>query len=407
MNGDPARSDVLITADVAARADHAFGLVESWMFSEPMAQLLALFGMEMPDGIDPGRPRRSNGDGHHAGVGPDAGPVIQGLNESLPDWLRAAFAGRDDERFRRLSPLHQQTLGKTLALESEIASDFDFRAADQYRERSQAAVAQFDDERRQRVLELTTGLGLVTPCPPRFERYDRTLVLGGGYMSPVLRSRQAVRLGAAGVELGELAFLGSPRFLVAEPSEASAVRGYAPDAVDEYDLMKAAACAEFDLAASADEFLCGCLSAELICPAWRYRGDWTQGSLPAAYTHERKALLTDPADRPAGFVLSASTGRPPYRPDTSDTLTQWVRHVGPRPHEHVLAVTTQVFVPFQTFETVRRLYLTHGIEVDVIGFESNPHRPQTAEYLLQETLSAVRSGRRLLVEAAEVLMGRR
>jgi hypothetical protein len=32
-------------------------------------------------------------------------------------------------------------------------------------------------------------------------------------------------------------------------------------------------------------------------------------------------------------------------------------------------------------------------------------RPQTAEYLLQESLSAIRSGRRLMIRAAEVLAG--
>jgi hypothetical protein len=68
-------------------------------------------------------------------------------------------------------------------------------------------------------------------------------------------------------------------------------------------------------------------------------------------------------------------------------------------------VTTQVFVPFQTFDGIRRLYLPYGVDVDTVGFGAEwGDRPQTAEYLLQETLSAIRSARRLLIDAAEVLV---
>jgi hypothetical protein len=69
-------------------------------------------------------------------------------------------------------------------------------------------------------------------------------------------------------------------------------------------------------------------------------------------------------------------------------------------------ITNQVFVPFQTFDALRRLYLPHAVDVDVVGFAADgDYPPQTAEYLLQETLSAIRSGRRLLVEAAQKLTG--
>jgi len=70
----------------------------------------------------------------------------------------------------------------------------------------------------------------------------------------------------------------------------------------------------------------------------------------------------------------------------------------------VLVVTAQVFVPFQTFDGLRRRYLPFGVDIDAVGFRADRgDRPETAEYLLQETLSAIRSARRLVVAAAEVL----
>ncbi|GFJ92598.1 hypothetical protein [Phytohabitans rumicis] len=71
----------------------------------------------------------------------------------------------------------------------------------------------------------------------------------------------------------------------------------------------------------------------------------------------------------------------------------------------MLVVTTQVFVPFQTFDGLRRLYLPFGVDLDTVGLGTEyADRPLTTEYLLQETLSAIRSARRLLVDAAETLM---
>src|SRR5262249_53318815 len=108
----------------------------------------------------------------------------------------------------------------------------------------------------------------------------------------------------------------------------------------------------------------------------------------------------------AAWVLSAHTGRPPYRPDTSDTFALWARCANPRLGQRILAVTTPVFVPFQTFDGLRRLYLPYGVDIDVIGYPADwGYPPKTAEYLLQEALSAVRSGRRLLIAAAQALMG--
>jgi hypothetical protein len=329
------------------------------------------------------------------------------LNEKLPDWLHRAVTS-PAEGVDGLSQPQVDTLRRTLAVERMAASNFNFRAGtgQQYRERLQASAADFTPQFRAQVLELASQLGLVHTQEPRYGRYGKTLVLGGGYRSPVLRAGYAALLRSKGAHLGEVSFLGSPRFLIDAPPERPVTEAYAPGASDEFDLMVAAAQAEFGLTPARTTFLCGCPSAEAQCPHWPARGAEGAGQTPAAYTHERRAELVDGTGRTAAWVLSASTGRPPYRPDTSDTFSLWARCADPQVGQRVLVVTSQVFVPFQSFDAVRRLYLPYGVELDVVGYgEEWEGVRRTAEYLLQETLSAIRSGRRLLVDAAGMLMG--
>jgi hypothetical protein len=374
--------------DAVERAVRTFATVEEWIFSEPMARLIAAFGQELPDGSRP--------------IDVSTATWLHS-SESLPPWLARALT-KTTGPIRHLSQQHLRVLRGALALERLAAANFDFRSGAHYRERSQAATANFDAELRGEVLRLTDRLGLVSPRPAQVSRYDRTLVLGGGYKSPLLRARYTAQLNEEGVELGELGFLGSPRFLIEEPAELPIVADYAPAARDEFDLMEAAALAEFDVSADPVEFLCGCPSSDVSCPKWRHRGTEASRRTPPAFTHERRVRLADRSGRTVGLVLSASTGRPPYRPDTSDTFELWGRCAAPEADERILLVTTQVFVPFQLFEGLRRLFLTYGAEIDAVGFGADwQDRPHTAEYLLQETLSAIRSGRRLLIDAAEVL----
>jgi hypothetical protein len=377
----------------ADRAVHVFALVAGWLFSEPMAQLLAEFSERLPGA--------GSVDDHAAGLSD-----WLHLNEKLPDWLdRVVTDGA--ATVDGLSPTQVDILRRTLAVERMAAEHFNFRTRDgqQYRERQQALVADFAPELRDRISELTDQLGLGSPQPPRFDRYDKTLVLGGGYRSPLLRARYAAQLRAAGTDLGEVSFLGSPRFLIEQPPERPVTESYAPSATDEFGLMAAAAQAEFGLTPAATTFLCGCSSVETQCPNWPGRHLEGADQTPPAYTHERRVDLLDGDGHTVASVLSASTGRPPYRPDTSDTFALWARCAHPQVGQRVLVVTTQVFVPFQTFDGMRRLYLSHGVDVEVVGFGPEwEDRPRTAEYFLQETLSAIRSGRRLLVDAAQTLM---
>jgi hypothetical protein len=377
------------------RAAHVFAPVASWLFSPPMAQLLAEFGERLPDASEAARRDTAHPPGRLGG------------GEELPGWLDRIIANGTGHPGGP-SPEQVAILRRALAVERIAANHFNFRTPDgeEYRERSQAVAGDLGPDLRDRVAVLARQLGLVSTYPPRFDRYDKTLVLGGGHLFPLLRARYAAQLRAAGSALGELNFLGSPRFLIEEPSERLVTESYAPGAADEFDLMVAAACTEFGLSPGGTVFLCGCSSAKAQCPNWPGRHAGHTEDTPAPYTHERCAALVDSTGRTIATVLSASTGRPPVRPDTADTLSLWARCADPQLGQRVLMVTTQVFVPFQTFDGLRRLYLCHGAAVDVVGYAPKPgDPPQTAEYLLQETLSAIKSGRRLLVDAAGTLMG--
>jgi hypothetical protein len=380
--------------DPAERAAHLFALVGSWVFSEPMTQLLDAFGERMPTA---GASWEHDGD--------NVADWLH-LNEDLPEWVDLVF---DDSvaGVKALSAAQTNIFRRVLAVERMTAEHFNFRGdgGPQYRERSQAFSGDFDSALCERIRGLADRLGLVSPRKPRYRRYDKTLVLGGGYRSPLLRPRYAAQLQAGGVDLGELSFLGSPRFLIDEPPERAVTEMYAPGAVDEFDLMISGARAAFGLAVTQITYLCGCVSARLPCPNWHSRGADRADQTPPAYTHERCVSLVNEAGKSIGSVLSASTGRPPYRPDTSDTFSLWARSAQPKHGERVLVITTQVFVPFQTFDGLRRLYLPHGADIDAVGYGAEwGDRPLTSEYLLQEILSAVRSGRRLLVDAAQELM---
>ena len=370
----------------ATRAERLLAIGDEWLASEAMGALLDAFGDRTPNReVDNG---------------------WLPLNEDLPAWVVEMLDGAEQPE---LAVEHVGRLRRALTIERLAVKHFDFRAIEGagYRERSQAKAAQFHPDVKEMVLTHCRELGLVDPSLPRAGHYENTLILGGGYRSPQIRTRYAAELERAGTRLGCVYLLGSPRLLIGDPPEAQAVAYYAPSAKDEFDLMVAAAMWEFeDLTADQVEFVCGCVGDSRVCPRWRREHpDFSDPAMPTQFTHRRTLSLRDRSGAVRAVAVSASTGRPPYRPDTSDTFQLWAQVANPGEGNDVLIVTTQVFVPFQRFDAYRRLYLEYGADIDVVGFGADRgDRPQSTEYLLQETLSGIRSARRMMVAAAGVLL---
>jgi hypothetical protein len=175
---------------------------------------------------------------------------------------------------------------------------------------------------------------------------------------------------------------------------------YAPGAIDEFALMAAAAQQAFEAKGTILEFSCGCVADDDPCPSWHKRlhgsvGEEFLGDTPIWMQHERTMHLIG-SMLPSVHILSASTSNPPERTNTADTYRMFAQVADVEPGDRVLVVTTQVFVPFQTFDAIRMLLVPRRVNLDVVGFGTERgDRPDTPEYLLQELLSAVRSARRL------------
>lgn len=279
-----------------------------------------------------------------------------------------------------------------------------------YRERWQAADLPFPAHVREAVHSAADDLGLVTPGRPT-GHYDHVVVLGGGGTSPWIRAHYAAEL----IQTHALSptgiwMLGSPR-----PIDENAERGlihklvereplaagrYLTATRDEFDLMAVAAEAAFGVAAAFNEMnVCGCTDVLARCPRWQAAHEISDQARVARtdprFQHQRHRRYATRSG-PHVHVLSASTGRPPDRPNTADTYALLADVAGLGKGQRALIITTQVFVPFQRFDAIRMLQLPTGLDIDVVGFGAERgDRPSTPEFELQEVLSGLRSARRL------------
>ena len=396
-----------------ARRAAAEDAIRSWAFSGAMRDLVALFGGEMPDctgdiaaAIDDledfadfcwnfrrGAPRAVlHLLKHRAGAE---------VRAALPTFAldgRWQHAGEHDilRTFFASSTLADELLATNERLGSRVAAYPSPAGADEYRERWEAIDLPFDAEVATAVRRLSVDLDIVEPLaaePP----YDHVVVLGGGGRSPILRAEYAAEVTTdVRIDGVPIWLLGSPRPLD-EAHERSMVADYAPDAADEFDLMTRAAMSRFDAVQTGEESVCGCTDLTVDCPEWRQHHGPAPTDMSAAFQHRRRRTLRRATGGAPLHVLSASTSRPPDRPNTSDTYEMFAELAALAEGSRVLIVTTQVFVPFQRFDAIRMLTLPFGVDVDVIGYGFDRRdRPDTPEFELQEILSGIRSARRLV-----------
>ena len=238
-------------------------------------------------------------------------------------------------------------------------------------ERLDACYPERDEATRQLVLAAATALGLAGRERPSADRYDHVLILGGGPVTGQARSRFAADLLADGVAAGEVSALGSLRPLAVS----SAALGAAD--LTEGDGMLMAA-------------------QEAFPPL----GAVTAGGGTTAAGHDWW-VKTYPSTGLRVNVIAAPPTQPGRRANTADTMRGWAELVArPAPEDHILIVTTHLYVPFQHADAIDTLGLPYRCGIDTVGFDTAtfhawPKGPAHAGEVLQELRSAIRSMRTL------------
>lgn len=278
----------------------------------------------------------------------------------------------------------QGDLDSTLeSLDTFSADHWDFRRG---RERNLALQEEFPPETGELVASAARALGMTDPEPPRFDRYDHVLVLGGLVRACVLRPQYAAALIGSGLACTDVTALGAFRPLGGDEPDLATAGGLV-GVENEVEAMDAGMRRAFDLGDPESEE--GRHDAESPTLSWlvrRYVADTGRGV----------------------SVIAAPTTDPTRRANTPDTYKYWAEKVVELvPGDKVLLVTSAIYVPFQHADAIRMLTLPYGAEVDTVGLDttqvadSRLRQTFTPANYLQEVRSAIRS-MKALFEAARL-----
>lgn len=268
----------------------------------------------------------------------------EGVERSVREWVFS-------DRLRELVAIFGETIPATdtrevLAWLDEFSlRRWDFRGG---RERSAMRHHEFTAGESAAIMATMHDLGLAGRTTPARDSYDRILILGGGAPACVIRPAYAASLA---VTSGGVAALGSDR----------------------------------PLREAERRFL-----ADIGAPGPETEADAIDLGARAAF-----------GDEPAVTVVCALRGDGSSRANTADTYEAW-RAADPADLDRVLIVTTDIYVPFQHFDAVRKIGLALNCSVETIGVPAGYELPSgyrvrfTLSHYLQEVRSAIRSLRRLL-----------
>lgn len=244
-------------------------------------------------------------------------------------------------------------------------------------ERDQVQAPEFAPDTARLILAAATALNLVDAAHPPQSKYDHLLVLGGLGRACLQRTEYAARLVRDGaVAVPEIAALGSFRPL----TEAETALPQLAGGGYEVDAMDAGIRDGFGFGKPVLREESG---GEVTHSSWEVRS-YREPGLPDV--HVLAAPSSDPETR---------------RANTPDTYEFWARRVSLRPGDHILVVTSPIYVPFQHSDAMRMLALRYGCGIDTVGFDparatvplapgaTNPDR------YLQEIRSGILSMRRL------------
>jgi hypothetical protein len=326
------------------------------------------------------------------GRGEDPTPDI--LLGEIGAWVRSAPLRALVSRFGDGHPTG--SLAEELAyLDDFTAAAWDFRRADSgpAKERNQVDADAITGRDEEFVLAATQALGLARPLPPKYERYDHVVILGGLVRANIWRSQYAAHL------------LGN----VLSAEDVTAISAYRELARNDTDPGKD------------ERALLGVFGLPPREYEWEVMEDGLRrafGAPPLAVERESEPGAQGPQRfRVASarlpeltlYLVVAPALEPGRRANTADGYRYWAEQVGHvKPGDRVLAVTTPIYVPYQHAVALALLGLpfgcsidTVGIDFDVIDTSQSPQAFRAVHYLL-ETRSALRGYRHLvaMLEAA-------
>jgi hypothetical protein len=309
--------------------------VASWAAHPALAELVAIFGGTVPDGL------------------------------SLIDRLAFLDEFSDTWDYR----------GKARAAAAERLSSQDAAGAARWLiPRLTLPAARLD-----RIEAATAALGVTGETTPRGTDFDHILVIGGARYTNLLRARYAREM-AGGRRIGHIVLAAASRPVL--ETERDANDACAPGARTEFELMTAGAADAFgldtsELVAYTHERVGRPQCDETV---WRFAPDSNELGVPIT-------LLETPSPEPDR-----------RRANSADTYTFAARTVGMR-SSSCLMVTGQPVGFYLHFEALRSLALPFGIRVESASFGVDRYNrlgeldEQHHAKVLQEVRSAIRSAR--------------
>ena len=234
------------------------------------------------------------------------------------------------------------------------------------------------------------ALGLVDATPPPAGRFSAVLVLSGLVSACVNRTRRTAGLLDEGLDTRTVAVLGGHRKLGGREPDQARELGFG-ELFDEADALLAATRSAFGLG-----------EPEISERSGPRLAEWDD-SLWAASGRYRWAAAGQGPGIEVLIVPSADPAK--RRVNTADQLKDWAEGAGIRAADRVLLVTTQIYVPFQQFDGLRKLGLDRGCAVACCGVDAGtaylPMKDFGGRSYLQEVRSALLAASDLLAAARQ------
>ncbi len=303
-------------------------------------------------------------------AGAVAGSDAKAMQKLVRTWLATPVLRKLVEDFGGTWPTDRKLAVRLSRLE-KFSEVWDCRGG---RERFDAKGVSFNDDRLRLIAQSAHDLGLLLAAKPAFDHYDYAVVLGGTATSCLLRARLVCDLQRDGLRFGRIIFLGSERPISAAEREMADTYAL-PGAETEYDLLMAAAEAEFGVRIEEGDPEFGD-SGEL---AWRFDGYYIT-------------------------VINVPAGDSSRRTNTADQYKFLAEHYPLEKDKTILLATSQIYYPFHLFGALADLALPTGAAVEVTGYPVEWAEGRSAlrapQNVLQEIRSALRAAQ-LLVERLE------